>query len=125
MTRIHDIAINEAAFFPEPPPYWRDISDMLGWETTKAWENNGLFVLATAGIYGDGKEWLHVSFSRKSRIPDYGDLQRVKRDFFGPDKKAVMVFPAEAEYVDIHKNCLHMFYSAENPLPEFGGGLTI
>lgn len=80
---------------------------------------NGLNVIVSAEIKSDGLEWLHVSFSRTSRIPDYKDIQMVKRDFIGNDKKAIMVFPDEDHYVNNHPYCLHLWYSADNPLPEF------
>ena len=72
--------------------------------------------------YDDGKEWLHVSVSRKSRLPTYEELTRIKRDFIGDDKKAVFVLPEKEKHVNIHNFCLHLFYSAANPLPDFTGG---
>ena len=123
---MKDIKIKEASFFPEPQKMWKELpTDRLGKEATeymKAWIFDGLMVIASCGEYEDGKEWLHISFSRKSRIPSYDDMQRVKRDFIGEDKKAVFVLPEKENYVNIHKNCLHLFYSKENPLPEFSNG---
>ena len=120
---MKDIKIKEAVFFPQPQNFWKELPvDRLGKEAPeymKAWEFNGLMVIASCGEYQDEKEWLHISFSRKSRIPSYKDMQRVKRDFIGEDKKAVFVLPEKENYVNIHKNCLHLFYSKENPLPEF------
>ena len=55
-------------------------------------------------------------------MPTYADLQLVKSEFIGNDKKAIMVFPEEENYVNIHPNCLHLWYSAENPIPEFSEG---
>ena len=43
----------------------------------------------------------------------------------GNDKKAIMVFPEEENYVNIHPNCLHLWYSAENPIPEFSQNHSI
>ena len=58
----------------------------------------------------------------KSRLPTYDEVARIKRDFIGDDKKAVFVLPEKKNHVNIHENCLHLFYSAENPLPEFSDG---
>lgn len=126
MKKDGDIRIADAAFFPNPPDYWKKIPNamwLLGMDTDEwsgVWIFDGIMVIASAGTF-DGREWLHVSFSRKSRLPDYKDLQLVRKDFIGTDKKAVMVFPEESHYVDIAKNCLHLWYSAENPLPDFDG----
>ena len=38
------------------------------------------------------------------------------------DKKAVFVLPEKEKHVNIHNYCLHLFYSAANPLPDFTGG---
>lgn len=39
------------------------------------------------------------------------------------NKKAVFVLPEKEKHVNIHNYCLHLFYSAENPLPDFTGGV--
>ena len=121
MTESKDLKIEEAAFFPRPSAIFKERKEWveITQGTSRAWMFNGLLVLATAAIMQDGREWLHVSFSRKSRIPSYDDLQLVKREFIGNDKKAIMVFPEQENYVNIHPNCLHLWYSAENPIPEF------
>ena len=62
-------------------------------EYMAGWTFNGRIILASAGEYDDGKEWLHVSVSRKSRLTTYEELTRSKRDFIGDDKKAVFVLP--------------------------------
>lgn len=119
---MKDIKIEDASFFPAPNPLvFKEVNNPLfNNEYGKAWtSSNGLLVICTAGEYDDGNEWLHVSFSRKSRTPTYDDVTLVKRYFVGEDKKAVMVWPDKEHYVNLHPNCLHLFYSAKNPLPEF------
>ncbi len=124
---MKDIKIKDAAYFPQPQAIYKEmkVAAVMGakaGEYMKAWTFNGLFIMASAGEYDDGREWLHVSVSRKSRIPTYDEMTRIKRDFFGDDKKAVLVLPEKKNHVNINENCLHLFYSAENPLPEFSGG---
>ena len=124
---MKDIKINDAAYFPRPQaiykalPIARTMGEVAA-EYMAGWEFNGLIILASAGEYDDGKEWLHVSVSRKNRLPTYEELTRIKRDFIGDDKKAVFVLPEKEKHVNIHNYCLHLFYSAENPLPDFTGG---
>ena len=125
---MKDIKITDAAFFPQPQAIYKQwpIERAMGKaaaEYMRAWEHNGLFIISSAAEYDDGREWLHVSVSRKSRVPSYDDLTRIKRDFIGEDKKAVLVLPEKENHVNIHDYCLHLFYSAENPLPEFSAGL--
>lgn len=120
---MNDIKIKDAAYFPTPQAIWKQLpTNRLGPDAQEymgAWTFNGLLVMASVARYDDGKEWLHVSCSRERRIPTYEELTRVKRDFIGDDKKAVMVLPEKSNHVNIHEYCLHLFYSAENSLPEF------
>lgn len=68
----------------------------------------------------DGAVWLHVSFSRHDRVPSYFDTKRIKQLFFGPDRKAIMVFPSDAEHYNHHPNCLHLYAGpAAEALPDF------
>ncbi len=92
-------------------------------KSTPTYDEKEVVVLqAKCYPYDDGKEWLHISVSRKSRLPTYEEMTRIKRDFIGDDKKAISVLPEKKYHVNIDKYCLHLFYSAENPLPEFSGG---
>ena len=100
---MKDIKITDAAYFPQPQAIYKQwpIERAMGKaaaEYMRAWEHNGLF-------------------------PSYDDLTRIKRDFIGEDKKAVLVLPEKENHVNIHDYCLHLFYSAENPLPEFSAGM--
>lgn len=121
-TILKDLKINEASFFPEPNEIFKENKNFSN-EYCKVWTFNGLSVIASVRIMADGLEWLHVSFSRARKMPTYTDLQLVKRNFIGADKKAIMVFPEQENYVNLHPNCLHLWYSAQNPIPEFSMGL--
>ena len=125
---IKDIKIKDAAYFPKPQAIYKElpIAPAFGAQAAeymRAWTFNGLQIIATAAVMDDDREWLHVSVSRKSRLPSYEEMTRIKRDFIGDDKKAISVLPEKKYHVNIHEYCLHLFYSAENPLPEFSGGL--
>ena len=127
---MRDIKIADAKFFPNPQAIYKEqpIEKIMGSEAKeymKAWTFNGLLIFASVAEYDDGNEWLHLSFSRKSKIPTYDEMTRIKRDFIGEDKKAVMILPEKENYVNIAKNCLHLFYSKHNPLPEFSNGWSI
>lgn len=122
---IERVKIKDAKFYPKIPNYWKEtklnIYNLLSSNASdyiRSYNFNGIYVIASPAKY-DGQEWLHISFSRKSRIPDYKDIQLVRKDFIGKDKKCFMVFPSEEHYVNIAENCLHLWYSEENTVPDF------
>lgn len=78
-----------------------------------------MHIIATVALEDDDTLWLHVSFSR-DRMPDYSDITFIKQQFFGDHFKAIMVFPAKNEHVNIHPNCLHLWSNLESDiLPDF------
>ena len=56
-------------------------------------------------------------------MPTYQEMQMVKRDFIGEDKKAIFVIPKKENYVNINKNCLHLWVCEKDGLPDFDMGL--
>ena len=123
--RIERVKISDAAFFPDPPSFWNRCSPAVyrllakdADDYIRVWIYKGLRVMCSPARY-DGVEWLHISFSRPNRMPDYDDIQLVKNNFIGDDRKAIMVFPEKDHYVNIHKYCLHLWQSEDNPLPDF------
>lgn len=64
--------------------------------------------------------WLHCSFSRQGKDPNYFDMTRVKETFFGADRKAIMVLPKRDEHFSFAKHCLHLYSPLDgDPLPDF------
>ena len=119
---IRDVKIEDAAYFPFPQNFFRPyVIPFTDDKYVRVWRYKSLIVMASVAEY-DNTEWLHISFSRKNRMPDYKDIQLVKSNFIGDDKKAIMVFPEQKNHVNICEYCLHLFYSADNPLPDFSGG---
>ena len=107
---------------------WRFVTPP-GWEIIQPWGSGfalrqkigGLRVLIDCEYKRDGKAWVHVSYSRKDRIPSHEDTCKVKSAFIG-DRYAYAVFPPSDKYVNIHPNCLHLWALAEGDsqiLPEF------
>lgn len=112
---------------------WDDLP--LGWQLFesrmdgKAWKNEKkkLSVIASIEIH-DERPWLHVSVAHPKRTPSYVELQYVRRHWIGTDVKSIMIFPAEENYVNIHKSCLHLFRCLAEEgdgLPEFSALRTI
>lgn len=84
----------------------------------------GLRVLCSALLEADDRVWLHVSCSRSDRIPTYEELCDVKRIFVGRTRRALQVFPPEAEHVNDHPYCLHLWCCMDGDgMPDFRRGL--
>lgn len=125
-----------AVLFPgnEREPWIRDQYPRLsgdGWwqETVREplpgfqWlREDGLAVIAGGAVY-DGQRWLHVSFSRRDRLPSYDDLKDVKEKFLARHT-AIQVFPPASKHVNIHNFCLHLWARADgSTLPDFTRGM--
>lgn len=103
------------------PKGWRETRCGPGW--TYRHGALALVVISEAKEEADGKVWLHVSVSRKDRIPSWEDLVSIKNIFIGKDEKAVQVLPPTKEHVDINPNVLHLYRCLDgDPLPDFRVG---
>jgi len=109
---------NELLWPVQLPPGWMKRNEGLWQEYLNP--KTGLMVFVSIDRKDDGKRWLHVSYSRQHVIPTYKDTVYVKRHFVGENRKAVMVFPAKENHVNVHPNCLHLWSCLDaDPLPEF------
>lgn len=80
----------------------------------------GLAVILSGAVELDGRRWIHVSVSRRDRVPSYEDLALIKRVFIGRDKRALQLFVPEAEHVNVHRFCLHLWHCLDGDgLPDF------
>lgn len=101
---------------PNPPSYWERHQDVQ-WPprsgnkaaSVHIHKIAGLQVLRSISTMQDGSQWLHVSVARRSRMPEYNDLTKVKKDFIGEDVEAYMVMAKAADHVNIHQFCLHLW----------------
>lgn len=108
---------------PPLPPGWRREIDALyfgKWVN----EKRGQSVIVSIAEHEDGNEWAHLSIAGR-RMPSYDDLCYLKRHWLGAAAKAIMVFPAAENHVNIHPTCLHLFHClTADPLPEFSSELA-
>lgn len=70
------------------------------------------FVIASWGCW-----WDHISVSFSGRTPTWEEMAEIKEMFFMPDEVCVQYHPAENEYVNEHKHCLHIFRPQRDTLP--------
>ena len=110
-------------FFPiRYPAVWRHHEAQ---EPVATWltHPDGRRVMISVLIEADGHPWLHVSVSHAQRLPTYAELADTKRAFVGPERKAIQVFPAETEHVNVHPFCLHLWCRLDgSSLPDFSRG---
>lgn len=92
-----------------------------------AWRSrDGVMVVVSGAVELDERRWVHVSLSRRDRMPSHEDLTRIKRLFIGPDRRALQLFVPEDEHVNFHRFCLHLWHCLDGDgLPDFrAGGLV-
>lgn len=82
---------------------------------------HGLAVFIDCSLREDNKAWIHISLSRKNRMPDWLDIVKVKEDFLGPNVYAYIILPPKSKYVNIHKYVLNIYAPLDGlpVLPEF------
>lgn len=113
----HEIAETERLAPMPPPATWERCLPNVGGYVYLRRDNMKLIFRVEQQSDGD---WIHVSFSRRERIPSWQDVRHVKDHFIGRSRKAVIVLPPEDEYVNDHPYCLHLWSRVDgDPLPDF------
>ena len=107
----------------KPPPGW----DMVKMAEDGAMyrRQDGLLAIASVGQEQDQQFWMHISVSRKSRLPSWEDLAAVKHIFIGDNRSAYQVLPKRTSHVNLHPYCLHLFapvVEQQDPVPDFTRG---
>ncbi len=90
-------------------------------------EQNGIFRIPEMGlriICSSGLGWEHVSVSKKTMVPRYEELTYVKDLFWGPEDCAMQLFVPEAEHINCHPNCLHLWRPVDGEIPRPPGLLV-
>lgn len=80
------------------PAKWKPVRGMPG---AFAHSGTGLAVISSVLVSEEYGKWLHVSCSlRNKKLPDYADMQIVKRIFIGPLLDAIEVHPRVSRHVN-------------------------
>lgn len=61
--------------------------------------------------------WEHVSVSRKKRVPNWYEMEQVKRLFFRDEEYAFQLHVPSSEHISLHPNCLHLWRPLDAFLP--------
>lgn len=60
-------------------------------------------------VVSSGDGWDHVSVSLPNRIPNWREMEHVKRAFFRDDETAMQLHVPTQEHINCHPNCLHLW----------------
>jgi hypothetical protein len=75
--------------------------------------NYGYFEYRGCRIISSGVDpihgWEHVSVSKRNWTPTWQEMEAVKQLFWGDRETVIQFHPKKSEYVNIHKNCLHLW----------------
>lgn len=52
---------------------------------------------------------LHASMSYPDRLPEWWEVSALKDVLYGPDQDACMMLPRQADWVNLHDFCLHLW----------------
>lgn len=75
------------------------------------WRDLATRFIVSAGIE-DTERWgplLHVSMSYPDRDPSWDEIKAVRAAFFPGDMDAGMMLPREADYINVHSHCFHLW----------------
>lgn len=79
---------------------------------------NGLRAIVDTCLI-DGKEWRHLSVSRRSRTPSHEDMVRAAEAFLDVDAVSLSIFPPRSQWVNVHEHCLHLWQPIGfDPVPD-------
>lgn len=87
--------------------------------------NNGVFFVPARRLGGppfmvvasDGEGWEHVSVSRPDRCPTWDEMCFIKSIFWDAGDCVMQLHPPEADWVNNHSRCLHLWRPVGIELP--------
>ncbi|MCP5099896.1 MAG: hypothetical protein GY943_30450 [Chloroflexi bacterium] len=71
-----------------------------------------MWVIASAG-----GGWDHVSVSRRKRVPNWYEMEQVKRLFFEEHEFAMQLHVPSSDHVNIAQHCLHLWRPINGLIP--------
>ncbi len=84
--------------------------DILAGMNTREFHKGHIKLLYTPNErHSNGVLWHHISMSIKHRYPTWDEILDARYTFFPDTAEVVQILPPKAEYVNIHKNCFHLY----------------
>lgn len=85
-------------------------------------EYNGAFEIKIKGekysiIASNGDGWEHISVSSKYKIPSWSTMCKIKDLFFEENEVVMQIHPSKNDYINVHKNCLHLWRPINQEIP--------
>ena len=62
-------------------------------------------------------KWDHVSVSRTDRVPNWEEMEYVKRAFFRDDETAIEYHVPPSDHINRHEFCLHLWRPQTGAIP--------
>jgi len=69
-------------------------------------------------------EWDHVSVSRRTRCPNWPEMEAVKRLFFKADETAMQLHVPPFDHINHHPYCLHLWRPHNQSIPRPPGWMV-
>jgi hypothetical protein len=108
--------------------YRRDARATHGWsgdETCGAFEVPSPIDKAPLMIVASsGNGWDHVSVSRANRCPNWPEMTHVRRLFFRDDETVMQLHVPEADHINVHPHCLHLWRPQQAEIPRPPGWMV-
>ena len=76
-------------------------------------EDNKMYTFVFS--YGGG--WEHLSVSRPNKTPTWDVMCKMKDIFWNDDEVCIEYHPKKSDYVNNHKNCLHIWKPIDQEIP--------
>jgi hypothetical protein len=93
---------------PDQEVRLRRLPQLQALDDFHVWEGHGFRVMCSLDKTHHG-QLRHVSVSRADRHPTWEEITRIRTVLFAPETDVMMVMPREADYVNVHEHCFHLW----------------
>ena len=98
---------------PRDHPFWSDQEfGNNGWFSVPIHRKKSMHCIAS-----DGGGWDHVSVTLKDRLPNYYEMKKIRRLFWGDDDIVVEFHMGKTNHVNINDKVLHLWCKQGDPIP--------
>ncbi len=98
-----------------------DVINFFGWV---GGEDCGMFYVPSVIdraplriIASSGDGWDHISVSRRTRCPNWPEMEQIKRMFFKENETAMQLHVPLSDHISCHPYCLHLWRPLDVEIP--------